>query len=160
MKTGLELVMEAENACTDCRKYNGALAVEVLKCALAEEGIATSPRDAYVRSLDIEWDLLVLGNGVKPMFNLLYEANHVKAVLEMKLSGVVGSAINIATRNFEIARAAGVQCCYVSFCDRRNAAATTEKVGFPCFNLTWSHRPNKPHEDSGQWPMLVDFLRA
>ena len=160
MRTGLELVMEAVDACTDCRKYNGALATEVLKRALAGEGIATSARDSYVLSLDIEWDLLVLGNDAKPSFNLLYEAEQVKVALEVKLSGVVGQAIATTRRNFEIARAARVKCCYVSFCDRRNAAATAEKLGFPCFNLTWSHGPNKPREDSGQWPMLVEFLRG
>ncbi|SPE25025.1 hypothetical protein SBA2_240005 [Acidobacteriia bacterium SbA2] len=56
MKTGLELVMEVVDACTDYGNYNGALALEVLKRALAEEVIATGGRDSYVRSLDIEWD--------------------------------------------------------------------------------------------------------
>lgn len=160
MKTGLELVQQIEAAWTDCRKYNGALAVEALKQALADEGVATSGRDSYIRSLNIEWDLLVLNDGAKPVFKLLFEPDEVKAAVEVKLSGVVGDAINITRRNFETARAAGVKCCYVSFCDRRKAAATTEKLGFPCFNLTWSHGPNKPPEDSGEWPMLVKFLRA
>lgn len=143
MKTGLDLVMEAVDAWTEgCRKYNGALAVELLKQAFAEEGIATSGRDSYVRSLHIEWDLLVLRAGAKPAFNLLYDA------------------IDITMRKFEVARAAGVKCCYVSFCGRRNGAATTEKVGFPCFNLTWYHGEKKPREDTGQWPMLVDFMRG
>ena len=59
-----------------------------------------------------------------------------------------------------LAREAGVKCAYVPFCDRRSAAATTERLGFPCFNLTWSHGPNKAHEDARQWPMLVKFLRG
>jgi len=109
-----------------------------------------------MRSLNIEWDLLALNNGAKSAFNLLYEADQVKTE-EVKLSGV--DAIAITRRNFEVARAAGVKCSYVSFCDRRNAAATTEMLGFPCFNLTWYHGPNKPREDTGQWPMLVKFLR-
>jgi hypothetical protein len=29
-------------------------------------------------------------------------------------------------------------------------AATIEKLGFPCSNLTWSPSPNKPREDSDQ----------
>jgi len=111
-------------------------------------------------SLEIEWNLLVLGDVAKPQLNLLYAPEHAKVGLEVKLSGVVGKAITITRSNFERARAAGVKCCYVSFCDRRNAAATTENLGFPCFNLTWSHGPNKPHEDSGQWPLLLKFLRA
>jgi len=160
MKTGLELVQEIESAWTDCRKYNGALAVEALKQALADESIAASARDSYIRSLDIEWDLLVLNDGAKPAFNLLYAPDEVKVAVEVKLSGVVGDAINITRCNFEAARAAGVECCYVSFCDRQKAAAKTEILGFPCFNLTWSHGPNKPREDSGEWPMLVRFLRG
>src|SRR5258708_27804513 len=131
MKTGLELVQQIEAAWTECRKYNGALAVEALKQALADEAITASGRDSYIRSLNIEWDLLVLNDGAKPAFNLL-----------------------------EAARAAGVKCCYVSFCDRQKAAAKTEILGFPCFNLTWSHGSTKPREDSGEWPMLVSFLRA
>ena len=161
MKTGLDLVMEAVDAWTEgCRKYNGALTVELLKQAFAEEGIATSGRDSYVRSLHIEWDLLVLRAGAKPAFNLLYEPSQVKVALEVKLSGVVADAIDITMRKFEVARAAGVKCCYVSFCGRRNGAATTEKLGFPCFNLTWYHGEKKPREDTGQWPMLVDFMRG
>jgi hypothetical protein len=160
MKTGLELVMEAVDACTDCRKYNGALAVEVLKRALAEEGVATSGRDSYVRSLDIEWDLLVLAEGAKPAFNLLFEVEQGKVALEVKISGVVSEATAITRHNFEVARAAGIKCCYVSFCDRQKAAATNELLGFPSFNLTWSHGPKKPREDTNQWPSLVKFLRA
>ena len=118
--------MEVVDACTDCRKYNGALAVEVLKQALAEEGIATSRRDSYMRSLDIEWDLLVLRACAKPAFNLLYEADQVKVAVEVKLSGVVGKTIDITRSNFETARGVGVKCCYVSFCDHQNAASTTE----------------------------------
>jgi hypothetical protein len=53
-----------------------------------------------------------------------------------------------------------VKCGYVSFCGRRNGACTTEVLGFPCFNLTWYYGENKPREGTGQWPMLVDFLRA
>jgi hypothetical protein len=160
MKTGLELVLEVEAACTDRRKYNGALAVELLRQALSDEGIATSARDSYVRSLDIEWDLLVLRDGAKPAFNLLYEPRQVKVALEVKLSGVVGDTINICRRNFERARAAGVRCCYVSLCDRQKVAAISDKLGFPCFNLTWSHGPNMPRDESGEWPMLVQFLRG
>jgi len=107
MKTGLELVQEIESAWTDCRKYNGALAVEALKQALADESIAASARDSYIRSLDIEWDLLVLNDGAKPAFNLLYAPDEVKVAVEVKLSGVVGDAINITRCNFEAARAAG-----------------------------------------------------
>jgi hypothetical protein len=160
MRTGLDLVTEAVDACTDCRKYNGALAVELLKQAFAEEEIATSGRDSYVRSLEIEWDLLVLRDGAKPEFNLLYEPDQVKVALEVKLGGVVADAIPITMRKFEVALTAGLKCCYVSFCDQQKAAATTQKLGFPCFNLTWSHGEKKPREDTGQWPMLVDFLRG
>src|ERR1039457_1662337 len=121
MRTGLDLVMEAVGACTDCAKYSGALAVEVLKCALAEEGIATSGRDSYLRSLNIEWDLLALSDDAMPAFNLLYEVDRVNVALEVKQSGIIGKAIDITRRNFEVGRAAGVKCAYVSFCDRRNA---------------------------------------
>ena len=102
----------------------------------------------------------MLNDGAKPVFNLLYEPDEVNVAVEVKLSGVVGDAINITRRNFEAARATGVKCCYVSFCDRQKAAAKTEILGFPCFNLTWSHGLNKPREDSGEWPSLVRFLRG
>ena len=81
MKTGLELVQEMEAAWTDRRKYNGALASEALKQALADEAIATSGRDSYIRPLDIEWDLLVLNDGAKPAFNLLYEPDEIKVAV-------------------------------------------------------------------------------
>jgi hypothetical protein len=158
--TGLEIVETCVASCelADCNKFEGHLAVEILKQALAEEGVRTSSRDVFVKGLPIEWDLILPTPGAVPLFNgLLYEASQVVVGIEVKLSGVVGKTLLITRRNFALAKAQGVPGCYVAFCDRKRAAATDENLGFPCFNLTWSLGGGK-REDTGAWPRFVDFL--
>ena|ERR1700692_2722174 len=163
--TGLEIVTGCVAACeaADCNKFEGHLAVEVLKQALEDEGIATSVRDVFIKGLPVEWDLLVPRVGALPLFNgLLYEPTDAKVAIEVKLSGLCGTkaiALSTIRGKFELAQAAGVRCVYVAFCDRQSGCATDENLGFPCFNLTWSHKP-KPREDSGDWPRLLKSLRA
>jgi hypothetical protein len=163
--TGLEIVNECVEACelADCNKFEGHLAVEILKRALADEGIATSSRDVFIEGLPVEWDLLVPHAGASPSFNgLLYKPTQAKVAIEVKLSGLCGSkvkALSAIRGNFELARRAGVHCAYVAFCDHESGCATDGNLGFPCFNLTWSHKP-RPREDSGDWPRLLEFLRA
>ena len=44
---------------TKCSKFSGAVTVEILKAALAEEGIQTSPRDVFVRGIPAGIDLVI-----------------------------------------------------------------------------------------------------
>jgi hypothetical protein len=162
--TGEELVTRACDACEllDCRKFEGHVAVEVLKQALADEGIETSARDVFIRGVPIEWDLVVPSHGAAPTFNgLLYEPAHAKFAFEVKLSGICGGVktLDCVRKNFQIAKAVGLPCVYIAFCDRRHQAATTEKLGWPAFNLTWS-LGHERREDAGDWPRLLNFLRT
>ena len=162
--TGLEIVTACVAACelADCNKFEGHLAVEILKQALADEGIASSARDVFVNGVPVEWDLLVPRIGASPSFNgLLYEPAQAKIAIEVKLSGVCGGAKTVdgVRKNFELAKAAGMRCAYVALCDRQHQAATTEKLGWPAFNLTWS-LGHERREDSGDWPRLLEFLRV
>jgi len=152
--TGLEIVTSCVAACelADCNKFEGHLAVEILRQALADEGIAASARDVFIQGVPVEWDLLVPRVGASPSFNgLLYEPTEAKVAIEVKLSGLCGTkatALSTIRGKFEHAQAAGVHCVYIAFCDRQSGCATDESLGFPCFNLTWSHKP-KPRADSG-----------
>jgi hypothetical protein len=135
--TGLEIVNACVAACerADCNKFEGHLAVEILKRALADEGIATSSRDVFIEGVPVEWDMLVPYVGASPSFNgLLYEPTQAKVAIEVKLSGLCGSkakALSTIRGNFQLARKAGVHCAYVAFCDRQAGCATDENLGFP-----------------------------
>ncbi len=160
--TGEEIVARACEACEllGCTKFEGHVAVEILKKALADEGIATSARDVFIRGLPIEWDLLVPRDGAAPQFNgLLYEPTEVKFAVEVKLSGICGGVKTLEgiRKNFAVAREAGVPCIYISFCDRKYQAATTEKLGWPAFNFTWSLGRER-REEAGDWPRLLNCL--
>jgi hypothetical protein len=160
--TGLEIVNACIDACelADCNKFEGHLAVEILKQAIAGEGITTSSRDVFIKGVPVEWDLVVPRDGAAPEFNgLLYEPAQVRFAVEVKLSGICGGlkTIHGIRKNFAKARDAGVPCVYISFCDRQHQAATTEKLGWPAFNLTWSLGPEH-REEAGDWPRLLNLL--
>jgi len=116
--TGEEIVARACAACEelDCTKFEGHVAVEILKDALAEERIETSVRDVFVRGLHIEWDLLVPRAGAAPAFNgLLYDPAQVKCAVEVKLSGICGGVqtLDRIRKNFAAASALGVPCIHL-----------------------------------------------
>ena len=160
--TGGEIVSQvcATYKMLDCRKFSGHVAVEIMKHALTEEGIETSARDVFIWGLPVEWDLLIPRDGATPMFNgLLYEPAQVKIAIEVKLSGICGGSKTLegVRKNFELAKGVGVQCAYVALCDRQRQAATTEKLGWNAFNLTWS-LGHERREETGDWSRLLKFL--
>jgi hypothetical protein len=162
--TGEEVVTQAWDVCESfgkCGKFAGAATVEILKQALADEGVPTSVRDVFIKGLPIEWDLVVPLCLAKPTLNgLIYEPAQVACALEIKLSGLHGQedAPRMA-QNFERAKSLGVACAYVTLGERKNYRhrSTEENLNFPIFTFTW-HTANTL-ADTGDWGRLVAFLR-
>jgi hypothetical protein len=94
--TGEEIVRQARNASKGfqlkCTKVSGAMAAELIKKVLADEGIPTSARDVFIRGIPLEIDLIVPRRGQKPSLGLLYEPQQVAAALEIKKDGIVWGA--------------------------------------------------------------------
>jgi hypothetical protein len=163
--TGEEIVTKAWEECDafgKCGKFAGAATVEILKQALADEGLPTSVRDVFIRGLPVEWDIVVPLPLAEPSLNgLIYEPGHVACALEIKLSGLHGKedAPRIAY-NFERAKAVGVSCAYVTLGERKSYVhrATEENLNFPIFTITW-HTSNTL-TDTGDWGRLLAFLRG
>lgn len=145
-----------------CSKFAGAVSVEILKAALAEEGIPTSPRDVFVRGIPVEIDLVIPREGQEPTVGLLYEPEQVAAALEVKNSGSFGeSTLKKVRHNFGRFRVAGIRCAYVTLEERRGYrwAASSDRLGFPCFTLAWHKTTGGPIEPTEEWVELVEFLR-
>ena len=73
-----------------CSKFAGAAATEILRRALAREGIATSARDVFIRGIGLEVDLVITRRMIKPEMGLIYEPQDVAIALEVKKSGSYG----------------------------------------------------------------------
>ena len=147
---------------TKCSKFAGAACVEVLKAALANEGIRSSPRDVFIRGIPVELDLLVPREGEEPAFGLLYEPRQVAAVLEIKNSGCFSKeAFAKVGRDCERLRAANIPWAYVTLEERRGFpwAPSCDRLGSPCFTLAWHKKTGGPVELTEDWEKLVDFLR-
>jgi hypothetical protein len=163
--TGEEIVTQARDAREafgTCGKFAGAATVEIVKQALADEGLPTSVRDVFVRGLPVEWDLVVPLPFALPSLNgLVYEPGHVACALEIKLSGLHGKedAPRIAY-NFERAKALGISCAYITLGERKSYRhkASEENLSFPIFTITW-HTANTL-TDTGDWGKLLLFLRG
>ncbi len=145
-----------------CSKFAGAVTVEILKAALANESIPTSPRDVFVRGIPVEIDLVVPRQGAKPALGLLYEPGQVAAALEIKNSGSFGeSTLEKIRKDFAICQEAGIRYAYVTLEERRSYrwAASTELLGCHCFTLAWHKVTGGPIEPTEDWVGLVKFLR-
>ena len=161
--TGEELATAAWDACEafgKCGKFAGAATVEIVKQALADEGLLTSVRDVFIKGLPVEWDLVVpLSSAVPSLNGLMYQPEHVACALEIKLSGLHSQedAPRIAN-NFERAKALGVPCAYVTLGERESYRhkATKDNLNFPVFTITW-HTANAL-TDTGDWERLLTFL--
>jgi hypothetical protein len=104
-----------------CSKFTGAVSVEILKPALAEEGIRTSPRNVFVRGIPVEVDLVIPREGQKPAVRLLYEPQQIAAALEVKNSDSFGeSTLKKVRHDFGRLREANIRCAYVTLEERRS----------------------------------------
>lgn len=150
-----------------CKKFAGAVTVEVLRCFLARRGIPVSARDVYIRGVPIEMDVVVPTKEAAPLYGLLYKPEEVVVVLEVKKRGSFGeSTVNNIKTNFQRIRGlnAGIHCAYVTLEEQRGFkhAPTQDKVGFPCFTLFWYQGSGKSfrRDPSDDWEKLVRFLAA
>ncbi len=168
--TGEEIVMQARNASRSfdesfkdekvCKKFSGAVTVELIKRALAEEGIPTSARDVFIKGIPVEIDLVVPFREEEPSFSILYEPRQVAVALEVKKLGVWGKDdLDKLQKNFGLLRKLGVTCAYVSLEDGLNYRwkVSEQSLGFPCFTFAWLK--GKAVERTQDWHGLLTFLR-
>jgi hypothetical protein len=148
----------------DCpKKFGGAAAVEILRAALNNEGIATSRRDVFVRGVSVEVDLIIPHSEEEPFMELLYDPHQVAVALEVKKAGIFGKAgLDSIRQNFDRLRAKGIRrCAYFTFEERRNYKwkGTPENLCCPCFTLAWQKNTDGPFEPTCDWKRFVTFLR-
>jgi hypothetical protein len=164
--TGEEIVRQVRNASegfqAKCRKFSGAVTVEIMKRVLEKEGITTSARDVFIRGIPLEIDLLVPYRGEEPTLGLLYEPRQVAVALEIKKSGsFAAQGIRTIRKNFKLLRGLKVACAYVTLEERESYRyKVTEKNigGFRCFTLAWHKGTAMILEDTHQWDRLLTFL--
>jgi hypothetical protein len=150
-----------------CKKFAGAVTVEVIKHNLENHGILTSPRDVFIRGLPIEVDLLIPKRGTIPEYGILYEPQDLLVVLEVKNYGSFGeSTINNVKKNFERIRELNreIYCAYVTITERKGYkwAISEKNIGFPSYTLSWHHGSGKDSgvERTGDWKRLLDDING
>ncbi len=161
------LVKDArDNFGIKCAKYTGALTVEVIKNELEKQGIRTSPRDAFIKGLNIEIDLIIPRKGVEPKHGVHYQPQDVLAVLEIKNAGSFGEqTIRTVKNNFQRVHGLNnkIYCAYVTLSERASYpwAVTDANLGFPAFTLTWHSGSGKKFTvtPTGDWDKLIEKLR-
>jgi hypothetical protein len=127
-----------------CGKCSGALTVQIIRCALEQEGVSVSPRDGFIRGVPVEVDLLLPRRGAVPQDDLVYEARDVLMAIEIKKSGAFGENTVRAVRgNAEALRMANpsiVFCCLV-LSERKSYrwVLTDENTACKTYTLFW-HR--------------------
>jgi hypothetical protein len=153
-----------------CKKYVGAVTVELIKRALQENGINTSPCDVFIKGLPIEIDLLIPKAGIEPENGILYRPEDVLVVLEIKHYGAYGEeAVRRIRENFQAIQRCNkeIRCLYITLSERRGYKwAVTEDedslgyLGHPAFILFWRSGSGKKEkwESPGDWQRLVDTI--
>ena len=68
-----------------CKKFAGAVAVELLKELLQRNGIVTSARDVYIEKVPVEIDLLIPKMGAVARHGILYRPEDILVAFEVKI---------------------------------------------------------------------------
>ena len=166
-QSGTQIVERARRAKTEfgqsCpTKFGGAAAIEILRAALLEEGIAASRRDVFIREVPCEIDLLIPRTNATPWMELVFEPEQVVIALEVKKSGsYLAGGLDKIKKDCALIKQAGVEYAYISFEDRENYKyrPTEDKVGCRCFNLTWHVDTDKELIPRQDWEEFVAFLK-
>ena len=165
-------ILEQANAAkrefgTKCSKYVGAVTVELLRRALQEHGINTSPSDVFIKGVAVEIDLLIPKAEVEPQDGLLYQPEDVLFALEVKNRGAFGDkALSGIRRNFQEIRRSNqeIRCLYVTLSERTGYkwAATEDKIDGLVYTLFWNSGPEKNlrYESSDDWQRLINEITS
>ena len=148
---------------TYCKKFSGALAVELIRHDLKRAGIPVSPRDVFIKGVDIEIDLVIPKRGARPKYNLVYRPEDVVAALEVKYRGVFDNqGIDRIRANFHRIQRSNrqIQCLYVTVTETKGykGAVYSTKLGYPAYTLYWYSDRTKEHRASGDWVKLLNRL--
>jgi hypothetical protein len=148
-----------------CKKFAGAVTIELLKVCLQRNGIQTSARDIYIEKVPLEIDLLIPKPGAVARYGILYRAEDVLVAFEVKkLGSFGGETINETRRDFELICAANpsIRCAYVTLTERLGFkhALTDENLKHRAFTFFW-HRGSKDltYQASGDFEKLVRWLQ-
>jgi hypothetical protein len=142
-----------------------ALAVEVVRKHLLQEGFPVSERDVFIRGLTPEIDLLLPSKSAKAEHNLVYEPKDVRAVLEIKYSGVYNQQVIPRLQEcFDTIKSkcpdAYFACVVIHEREGFRYAAKTEDLGYPVYTLHWWSGDRKNARDTGEWETLIKDLRG
>jgi len=147
------------------KKYSGAVTVGVIAEALGKCGVRCSRQDVYIKTLAIEFDLVVPRPGSAPKYGILYEPEDVLAVLEVKKLGSFGQPTIDKVRNdFRAVRQANPRatCAYVTVTEgkRYRYKVTAENVEANAYTLVWTtgSGTKRVYEPTGDWAKLVADL--
>jgi hypothetical protein len=151
-----------------CKKFAGALAVELLKEALQRNEIVTSARDVYIETVPVEIDLLIPKRSAVARHGILYRPEDVSVAFEVKNSGSFGEdTIKQTGRAFGLIRTANpsIRCVYITLHERRGYKhmVTEENLKHPVFTLFWykgSSEKNRTFEASGDFAKLIESLKT
>ena len=155
-----------ENFGIKCKKFSGALTVELIREALFEEGFNVSERDVFINGIPIEIDLLIAQKGISPIKRIQYKPEDVLVVFEIKCRGTFGeNSIKNIFNNFKIIKLnkKNIQCIYVTLSDRKNYKwkATEKNINAPVYTLFWHRGPENSMKfnPTGDWKKLIKDLR-
>jgi len=138
-KAILDRILEMRRG-TQCTKFVGAATIELLRSEFMKLGLNVSNRDIFIMAVPCELDLAIARPGRSPEANLVYDANDVLAVLEIKFRGSYGkSSIDDIRRVFDLVKKANarIECLYVSVSEnkRYKYRITRENLGYECYEL-------------------------
>ena len=144
-------------------KLTGAVAAEVVREHLVRDGFPVSLRDVFIRGVTSELDLVLPAVDAKSDCNLVYDPQDVRAVLEIKYSGVYNRQVIPRLREcFDsvTSRCPGVFCACVVIHEREGFrfAANSADLGYPVYTLHWWSGARANARDTGEWTKLVNDL--
>lgn len=166
--TILDIVNEKKNEFGKCKKFIGALTVELFRKYLKQKGIMTSTQNVYIEGIPIEIDLLIPKKNTKPVHNLLYKPDDVLVIFEFKSSGSFSEkTINDIRNNFDKIKKMnnGIKCVYVTLKEREGYqhAITEENLCNPAFTLFHYKETKikvfKKNEDCDKLDKFLDEVR-
>ena len=165
-----EKILETVSRATEefgikCKKFSGAITVELIREALLEEGFSVSERDVFINGIPIEVDLLIAQKDISPVNRIQYKPEDVLVVFEIKGRGTFGeNSIKSIFNNFKIIKQnkESIHCIYVTLSDRKSYKwkATAKNINAPVYTLFWNSGPENSMKfnPTGDWKRLIKDL--